>query len=402
MHAIYAFGILILLASLGSRFIRRGKRGLSPLALLFHSGLIYVLLGLYLGQHGSNVLSPEVVKGFYPLIALGLGWVGFMFGFQLEYRYLKRFPRKYIGLSFLLFICVFALTTVALAWIFEQWFEFPRFYLHGVAGALGLLAGIHSPTLLNLFAPLISKSGHNFYLARFLVSVGGFWGLLGIVVLASFWHIPLSSGRGMPLTSFVLFSVSTLFPALMGLLFHKLTTKRVSESDLLVYLLGMVFFVSGAAFYFNLIPLYMCMILGLVYSNLTRRHERIYPVLLATEKPLYLVLLILVGALWEFTFNGRIALLVLLLLGLRIVLHSFFAPVVSRLLRLSFPLPLSFGLSLVSAGGLGVAFAVSITVAYPMELTRSFLSIALLTILLGELLSPWAFKLSIYRRGRTE
>jgi hypothetical protein len=144
------------------------------------------------------------------------------------------------------------------------------------------------------------------------------------------------------------------------------------------------------------------MILGIVYSNLTRRHERIYPVLLATEKPLYLVLLILVGALWEFTFNGRIALFVLLLIGLRIALHTFFAPVVARLLRLPFRLPRSFGLSLVSAGGLGVAFAVSIAIAYPMELTRTFLSIALFAILLGELLSPWAMKVSLYPKGRSE
>lgn len=402
MHAIYAFGILIILALLGTRFIRRGKRSLSPVAMIFHSGLVYILLGLYLGQHGSNVLSPEVLKGFSPLIALGLGWVGFMFGFQLEYRYLRRFPRKYTSLSFLLFLCVFMFTTGVLVWVFEQWFHLPRVYLHGVAGALGLLAGIHSPTLLNLFAPLIPKSGHHFYLARFLVSVGGFWGLLGMVVLASFWHFPFTSGRGTTITSLVLFVVSTLFPALLGLLFHKLTAQRVSESDLLVYLLGMVFFVSGAAFYFNLIPLYMCMILGIVFSNLTRRHERIYPVLLATEKPLYLVLLILVGALWDFAFDERIALLVLLLLGLRIALHSFFAPVLGRLLRLPFRLPRTFGFSLVSAGGLGVAFAVSITVAYPMELTRTFLSIAMFAILLGEFLSPWAMKLSLYRKGRTE
>ena len=58
-------------------------------------------LGLFLGKRGLNVLSPGVLAGLNPLINLGSGWMGFLFGFQLERRYLRRFPPKYIGLSFL-------------------------------------------------------------------------------------------------------------------------------------------------------------------------------------------------------------------------------------------------------------------------------------------------------------
>lgn len=401
MHAIYAFGLLILLAYLGTRFMRRAKDSFSPLALFFHSGLTYVLLGLYLGRHGSNVLSSEILTGFRPLIALGLGWLGFMFGFQLEYRYLKRFPRKYIGLSLLLFITVFIIVTTPMIWLFERWFDYPRFYLHGAAGALGLLAGIHSPTLMNLVSSLIPKRGHHYYLARFLVSVGGFWGLVGMVLLASFWHYPFFEQRSL-LKGVILLGISTLMPILLGYLFHQLTAKRIPEQDLLVYLLGMVFFVSGAAFYFNLLPLYVCMVLGIVFSNLTRQHEKIYPLLISTEKPLFLVLLILVGALWEVNLNLRIFVLVLLLLGLRLGSHMLSMPVLGRLLRFPFKLPFSFGLSLLSAGGLGVAFAVSISLAYPMELTHIFLSVALLAIFAGEFLSPLAIKISLYRTGRKE
>ncbi len=398
MQAIYAFGLLILLAFLGPRLIRIGKRSFSPLTLIFHSGLVYILLGLYLGRRGLGVLNPQVLRGLYPVVSLGLGWVGFLFGFQLEYRYLKRFPRRYVWLSWALFVTVAALAAAPLVWVFEQWFEDPRFFLHGMAGALGLLAGIHSPTLLNLVSSWMPKRGHYYYLARFLVSVGGFWGVVGMALLASFWHFP-AFGQGIVTKGLILLGVSTVLPFLLGILFHHLTAKRVSESELLVYLLGMVFFVSGAGFYFNLLPLYVCMILGIVYSNLTRRHERIYPILLATEKPLYIVLLILVGALWELDLDLRIVLLVFLLLGLRLVGHVFAAPFWGRLLKFPFRLPLAFGVSLMSAGGLGVAFAVSIKIAYPMALTDTFLSITLIAIILGEIISPWAIKVSLYRLG---
>jgi hypothetical protein len=401
MHAIYAFGLLILIAYLGSRLIRKGGRSFSPFTFIFQSGLIYIALGLYLGRHGSNVLSPEILQSFRPLIALGLGWVGFVFGFQLEYRYLKRFPRRYTWLSLFLFFCVSLLAAVPLIWILERWFEDPRFYLHGVAVALGLLAAIHSPTLLNLVAPLVTKRGHYQYLARFLVSVGGFWALAGMMVLTSFWHLPFFE-QGNVLMGLLLVAVSSLVPVLLGYLFHRLTASRVTEQDLLVYLLGMVFFVSGAAFYFNLIPVYVCMVLGIVYSNLTRRHERIYPILLASEKPLYIVLLILVGAIWEIDLDLRIAALVLLVLVIRTAGHMLSTPLLGRLLNFPFRLPLTFGLSLMSAGGLGIAFAVSIYIAYPMDLTNVFLSVALIVIIVGEILSPLAIKASLYRLGSEE
>jgi hypothetical protein len=200
----------------------------------------------------------------------------------------------------------------------------------------------------------------------------------------------------------ILILVSTLIPILLGLLFHTLTKTRIPEQDLLVYLLGMIFFVSGAAFYFNLMPLFVCMVMGIVYSNLTKRHEKIYPVLLAAEKPLYLVLLILIGAFWEIDFNVKIAALVLLLVGLRVSAHMLVMPLLGRLLRFPDKLPVTFGLSLQSAGGLGIAFAVSIYLAYPMDLTNTFLSVALIAIIAGEIFSPLAIKASLYRLGRRE
>jgi hypothetical protein len=101
MKAIFAFGLLVLVAFFGSRFLFKRKRLFLPLSYFFLSGLIYVFLGLSLGKSGLNVLSPAVLEGLKPLISLGLGWIGFIFGFQLEYKYLRRFPQNYVGLSLL-------------------------------------------------------------------------------------------------------------------------------------------------------------------------------------------------------------------------------------------------------------------------------------------------------------
>lgn len=402
MQAIYAFGVLILLAFLGSRFIYKGKKSVSPLPFFFFSGFLYILLGLYLGKHGINVISIGVLRGFSPIIGLGLGWIGFLFGFQLEYRYLKRFPKKYMGLSFLQFLFVSFLVFSVMYYMLRAIFpDSPAHLLNGIAVAFALMVSVHSPTNLNVLSPMFPKRGSYFYLARFLVSVGGFWGIVGLVLLSSFWHFPFFESR-IILNGFILLLVSTIIPSLLGHLFHLLTAKRTTEQDLLVYLLGLVFFLSGAAFYFNLLPLYVCMVMGITFSNLTRKHEKIYPLLLSTEKPLYLVLLILVGALWEFNFTFEIGILVLLMLGLRICGFVLPLPVFEKILRFPIRLPLSFGFCFLSSGGVGIAVAISLKMAYPVPLTDVFLSVALITFILSEIFTPWGVKESLFKLDLSE
>ena len=95
MQAIYAFALLIFFAVLGARFFSQGGRSFSNFRFFFYSGLFYIFLGLILGSSGLNILNEKVLKALSPIMALGLGWIGFVFGFQFERRYLKRLSRKY-------------------------------------------------------------------------------------------------------------------------------------------------------------------------------------------------------------------------------------------------------------------------------------------------------------------
>ena len=144
------------------------------------------------------------------------------------------------------------------------------------------------------FTGTLSGRGNHFYLARFLVSVSGFWGIFGLALLSSFWHSPFFRTQ-LFFKGSLLFAAATLLSMGMGWLFHFLSGKRIADQDLLIYMLGLVFFISGAGFTFNFSPLYMGMVLGITFSNLTRKHERFYPLLLSTEKPLYIIFLILIG-----------------------------------------------------------------------------------------------------------
>jgi len=396
MKAIYAFGLLILLAFLGSRFIVRHK-SLSPLRYIFLSGLVYIFLGMYLGKMSLNILSTQVLDDLTPLLSLGLGWIGFLFGFQFERKYLRRFSKKYIGLSFLNFSLVFVLVSVAIFFLVrELYIEQPPYFLYGMVLAFGLLATVNSPTLLNAASFALPRKGDYCYLARFLASISGFWAILGLALLFSYWHFPFFDSR-IILKGSVTLASSTLVPILLGYLFHLLTKKRAQEQDIRVYLLGFVFFISGAAFYFNMPPLYVAMVMGITYSNLTKIQERLYPLLLSLEKPLYIVFLILIGAIWEFKFDTRIALLILVFLSSRILGYVLPMKSFRFLLRFPFPLPHLFGFTLLSFGGVGIAFAVSLKLAYAVELTDVFLSVSLISIIVSDFISPWLLRISLLR-----
>jgi hypothetical protein len=265
-----------------------------------------------------------------------------------------------------------------------------------MALAFALLATINSPTLLNAASFILPARGDYFYLARFLTSVSGFWGIVGLSLLFSFWHFPLSETHVI-IRGVLLLCASTLFPALLGIMFHFLTKTKTSEQEILVYVLGLVFFVSGAAFYFNLSPLYSSMVMGIVYSNLTRIQEKLYPLLLSTEKPIYIIFLILIGSLWDFRLDWSITILVAVFILGRIIGYTLPLPLCRLFLRYPNPLPPVYGLSFLSFGGIGVAVAVSLKLTYPMELTDVFLSAALLAIIISELLGPKALQKAILK-----
>lgn len=397
MKAIFAIGLLILISFLGARFFFKRKKTFLPLSYFFFSGLVYVFLGLVLGEKGLNVLSPEVLQGLNPLISLGLGWIGFLFGFQLEFKYIRKFPQKYVGLSF--FQSFFLIILVSLSLFVLLRFLFPSqpvFLLYGMAVALGLFISLNSPSLLNYASPLIPVKGDYYHLARFLVSVSGFWGVIGMALVSSFWHFPFFEDKVLLKGLFFLLA-SSLFPLFIGYLFHFLTIRKTSEKDLLVYLLGLVFFTSGVAAYFNLPSLFVCMVLGMTYSNLTRIQEKIYPLLLSTEKPFYIIFLILIGALWDFSVDYKIAVLVALLFVMKILGSTLPMRFFGRILRFSFPLPSLFGFCFLSSGGIAIAFIVSWKLIYHLPLTDVFVSVALVTTVVSELLSPWFLKRAILR-----
>ena len=86
--------VLILLALVGARFSFSTERVPQGPRLLFRTGVHFLVLGFLLGPVGLELLSPEATEQLFPFLALGLGWVGFHFGLQLDRSSLALFPLR--------------------------------------------------------------------------------------------------------------------------------------------------------------------------------------------------------------------------------------------------------------------------------------------------------------------
>ncbi|MGM0668139.1 MAG: hypothetical protein ACQET1_00385, partial [Gemmatimonadota bacterium] len=91
--------ILILLALLGARFSFSTIFVPSGPRLVFRTGTHFLFLGLALGPHALGLLTEEAITQLFPLLGLGLGWIGFLFGLQLDRRHLRQFPPVFVLLS---------------------------------------------------------------------------------------------------------------------------------------------------------------------------------------------------------------------------------------------------------------------------------------------------------------
>jgi hypothetical protein len=177
-----------------------------------------------------------------------------------------------------------------------------------------------------------------------------------------------------------------------GVLFHLFLGPRAEGDDaqgssrLFVALAGAIVVASGASYYLNLSPIYTNLVLGFILANSGSSHRDVTRLLLATERPVYLALLIFAGAAWS---PGSVDLLFIapLFVIVRLAARYFGGRVAG--LHVAPPELRTPGLArgLLAQGGLAVAIAVNYSQVHPDLNPRLVLTAALLSILLFEIVA---------------
>jgi hypothetical protein len=110
---------LVLIAGIGITRLSRPTFQRPPLLDdLLATGAPFVLLGLLLGP-GLGAVDPAGLRLLVPLIALGIGWSGAVFGARLEWRMLRRVSRRGWLVGATLALPVLVVTTAG-AWLLAR------------------------------------------------------------------------------------------------------------------------------------------------------------------------------------------------------------------------------------------------------------------------------------------
>ncbi len=352
--------VLVLAGLLGSRFAFDASRAPLGPQLLFATGLHFVLLGLLLGPV-LGLLTPDVVGQLQPLMALGLGWIGLLFGLQLDRSQLAHFPLAYLG---------FAALQAALTFILFALAAFGVFHVTGHLSpdvAIALLAAsataaVSAPAGIALISRTFRVDGE---LTRFLFYTGSLDAVVGIIALQLIYSVFHSMGAPelAAISWWIWFAAATAAGVVFAIFFLWLTRPKPHGDELILFLIGLVVFEAGTALYLGVSPLYVCMITGAVIANMSPLRRRVFAVLQEWEKPVFIVLLILAGSLLGASSWIAVP------LGLAYLLVRGTAKYgACRLSRSAVRLPLrppaNVGLGLVPQGGISLAMALSAALTY--------------------------------------
>jgi hypothetical protein len=351
-------------------------------------GAEYVVIGFLLGPRVTGLLDAGQVQDLTPIVSLALGWLGMLLGTYFRLPTMALIEGAYLRVAFAEAVATFGIALAALLAVFRYVVEAPWPDAAVLSGTLAAVATLSSPVAVDAVVDRLrvrSRIPPVLQLAArmdALVAVVAFG-----LVLAIFHQGDVAPGVRPPTpTEWAVINVAVGVAS--GVLFHLFLGPRghLDEGRLFVALAGAIVVASGASYYLNLSPIFTNLVLGAILVNSGGAHRDVAGLLLSTERPVYLALLLFAGSAWS---PGSVDLLfiaplfVLIRVGARFlggaIAGGHVAPPQLRAPGL--------GRGLLALGGLGVALAVNYGQVYPDLHPRLVLTATLLAVLLFEIVA---------------
>jgi hypothetical protein len=288
---------LIALAFLGGHArVQEFERRLG-ISQVITAGFPFVLLGLFARSPAVNLLSDALLAELSPLLRVGLGCIGFVAGFRFSAQFRVQPSPPVVRLAAWATLVPFA-SVVGLCGALllalsrgagEPWRD-PVFVRDAII--LGTAGAMTARTSTEIFRALDVER----VLARVL-RLEELAGILGLAIVASYfrsadevWHLPG--------TAWLLLTVG--LGTTLGFIAYAILQRPREGPEFVVVTLGTIGFGAGIAGYLRLSPVVVCFIAATCVGLLPLEHkERLRTALRRLERPVYLLSLIVIGALWQ-------------------------------------------------------------------------------------------------------
>ena len=386
---------LLLVAAVGSSKALGESRNLG-LRLLAKTSLFFLILGAVIGPSGLQLIEPYVLKQMSPIVVIGLGWIGFLYGSTLEFRALRKFRNQMfwtaLGEALATFVLVGGafLAMAKIGWL--DWDPFATILLASTAACTAPLQRL-------LGTPEKGEQA-TVELAHFCSRLDDLPGLLALGLLFSV--TPPRVGGSLIFSVFFWFIVQLVLGAVFGwitdYLYHSIETSegKTDAGELTLVFFGMLCLSSGFAAYLSLSPLFVGVISGLVFANSSEHVESLAGALAEKEHTVFVLFLLVSGCYWPVRyFDAWVPLVVYLVVRL---LGKVVGSLVSRRLFWNEPkddhskASETFGLALVPQGGLAIAMVVSYLWSFADSSAAWAINIVHISVIVNDLIAPYLLK----------
>jgi hypothetical protein len=298
IRLILALVALLGLAYLGGLpFVQRLERRLR-IAQLVTAGFPFVALGIVLGLPSVGILTESVLGTLSPLLGFGLGWIGLSAGFRLDVRELDDLPKgtaRAVGFATALPFVAIVATVGLLLLATSDWSRVdlsnPEFLRNAfVLGTAGAMTAQQAARLL----------GDAAREQRTLLRLEELAGMVGMAFIAAYFR-PQGEGIGWQLPGTAWLFLTVGLGCVLGVIAYGVLLRSRTPAESVLLLLGTVAFGAGFGAKLYLAPMVVCFVAGVFLSNVPGEHRaRLREALERLERPIYLLFLVTVGAIWEF------------------------------------------------------------------------------------------------------
>lgn len=393
MSAIVVLMGLLVLSYVGTLLAGKNAKGTS-------SSIEFLALGVLVGPHALGLVERNVVEQFSPLVQTALAWFGLVVGLDFGRIGGQRVPTRQVLLG--VGLAAFAGVSVTLAvYALLQWVKLP--YLG--SSQLALFAGGVGAVLAET-----SRSAIGWVTARHGAR-GKLSDLLGVIA---------SADDLVPITAIgVLFAyaphheVRLLVPgaawvgitALIGVVIAVVTAillRGAAGYQVWGALTGTVLLALGCTGRFGLSPMFGTFVLGVALAGLAPNGRALRRLVIPTERPVMLPLLLLAGARLDVRSIAA-AKVVLLVLGFALVVRVVGKYLSGLILRALAPAAhgasMHVGFGLLSAGPITITLGLASALRFSGLLGEALLTLAVAAVVLGELLAPITLKRELFTLG---
>ncbi|HVE83880.1 MAG TPA: sodium:proton exchanger [Myxococcales bacterium] len=377
-----AVGALSVLAS--SRAARQADRSFL-VSVLATSGLVFVLVGAFLGPSAAAVYTAADLEAMQPLLSFGLGAAGLFIGLNLEPGVLRGLPAPVFRAAGAQALAAMGAVSIPLAAVLYASTPLGVLQSLGAGVALGASAGVSS----GHYAVLWYRSGRMERAQSVAVALLATLDDLGGLLLLA---VAMAIGSGAtPLHGLGLVALTAALGLLNGALLAYLCRRVEDPSELVAIVLGGAALVSGAAAFLSLSALLAGIACGATLSQIGGKSvDRLWKALSRMDRPLYLLLLFLIGV--QVRLDDWPAwMLVPIFVALRFLAKVYGGRWGRKVASGSVPLPRDVGYALLAQGGVSLCILAETFTLVGRARAQVVFDAGVLGALLNEVLAATAF-----------